>query len=174
MDRKLENTFRKLEEARMRMLDVVERHSEERRTRKPSAAEWSMVQVLTHLMTTEQSILSYLRHKATKGDLKRAGFRSLVSALAVSLALRYRKKIKRPPGVADPTDALTYQQVKQHWEEGRAQLSQFLDAFPNEWMDKEIFRHPLAGMMNIHQAVNFMREHVQHHRAQIQRLAAAG
>ena len=175
MDRKLENAFRKLEEAQLRMLGVVERCSEEQRTRKPSASEWSMVQVMTHLMTTESAILSYMRNKSTKGlPLEKAGLRSSLGALAMSLVLRYRKKIKRPPGVADPTDTLTHKQVKQGWQEGRAQLRQFLDGFPNEWMDKEIFRHPVIGMMNIHQTVAFMGEHVQHHQAQVQRLEATG
>ena len=51
-------------------------------------------------------------------------------------------------------------------------MKQFLEAFPNEGMGKEIFRHPLAGMINIHQTVTFMREHVQHHQAQVHRLEA--
>lgn len=174
MNKKLKSAFQELENARLQMQHVAEGCDERQQYYKPSDHEWSIVQVMTHLMNAEQAILTYIRGKISNPvQLKKAGFQSGLRSLLVSLALKYVKKLKAPAIVANPTDTLNFGQVKQAWSEGRDQLRKLLEEMPDELIDKEIFRHPRAGMMNIYQTLIFMREHVQHHMAQIRRLEAA-
>ncbi len=105
--------------------------------------------------------------------LKTAGFAAWARTIVVKYALRYKKKIKAPAVITTPTADVSYETVKQDWEQDRQRLSQFLEKLPEAAKDKEIFRHPIVGMMNIYHTLAFMREHVLHHIAQVKRLETA-
>ena len=171
MDLKLEKAFNELEKARLRLLEMIDPLAEQKRQYKPSAEEWSMVQVVIHLITTEKAIQSYMQAKLNKGiPLKSAGIAAWGRSLIVTLFLRYKKKIKAPAVVTTPSADFSYEQARQAWAESRMHFRHFLDILPEEMAGKELFRHPLAGMLNAYQTVDFMREHVLHHLGQIQRL----
>lgn len=167
----LEKDFQQLEEARRQITALAASCTEHQLYFKPDSDKWSVVQVLTHLMSTEQDVQAYMRKKLSQPHLlANSGLKSWFRAQLVSLALRHRKKIKAPAAVRPPADNLTFEQVQEQWTIGRNQLSQLLQTWPDELADKEVFRHPLAGMFNLHQTLGFMREHVLHHIPQIRRL----
>jgi uncharacterized damage-inducible protein DinB len=171
MDAKLAKAFNELELARLRLLEAIDPLPEAKRQFKPSSEDWSMVQVVTHLMTTEKAIQNYMQTKVNKGiPLKSAGIAAWGRSLMVTLFLRYKKKIKAPAVVTAPNADCSYEQARQDWAESRMHFRKFLDSLPADLSGKEIFRHPLAGMLNAYQTVDFMREHVLHHLGQIQRL----
>ena len=171
MDAKLTKAFNELEKARLRLLEEIDPLPETKRQMKPSSEEWSMVQVVVHLMTVEKSIKSYMQAKINKGiPLKSAGMAAWGRSLMVTLFLRYKKKIKAPAAVTTPATDFSYERARQAWAESRMHFRHFLDHLPAELTGKEIFRHPVAGMLNAYQTVDFMREHVLHHLGQIQRL----
>jgi hypothetical protein len=170
MNAKLTKAFNELEKARLRLLEEIDPLPEAKRQWKPSPEEWSMVQVV-HLMMVEKSIQSYMQAKINKGvPLKYAGMAAWGRSLMVTLFLRYKKKIKAPAAVTTPDTDFSYERARQAWAESRMHFRHFLDHLPTELADKEIFRHPVAGMLNAYQTVDFMREHVLHHLGQIQRL----
>jgi uncharacterized damage-inducible protein DinB len=171
MDVKLTKAFNELEKARLRLLEAIDPLPEAKRQLKPSPEEWSMVQVVVHLMTVEKSIQSYMQAKINKGiPLKSAGMAAWGRSLIVTLFLRYKKKIKAPAAVTTPDTDFSYERARQAWAESQMHFRHFLDHLPAELAGKEIFRHPLAGMLNAYQTVAFMREHVLHHLGQIERL----
>jgi uncharacterized damage-inducible protein DinB len=173
MDTKLEQAFRQLEEARLRLLKEIEACPESQRRFKPSDREWSMVQVVTHLTHTEKGIQSYMQAKMNKGlPLKPARLAAWFRFWIVVLFLRYKRRIKAPAVVTMPPDAFSFEQAQQTWADSRMQFRSFLEAMPANTAHKEIFRHPITGMLNVYQTLGFMREHVLHHLGQVRRLKA--
>ena len=53
------------------------------------------------------------------------------------------------------------------WGTIRSSLKEYIDKFPKEYLDKEIFKHPIAGWLNLLQTINFLQNHFDHHKLQI-------
>jgi hypothetical protein len=105
-----------------------------------------------------------------KGELENADVKSWIRYVLVSLALKYRKKIKAPRQVAPPPDKLNPAEVKKEWDQLRLTWLKTLQQMHPEMINKSIFRHPLAGDMSIGHTLGFMNEHIKHHMAQIKRI----
>jgi uncharacterized damage-inducible protein DinB len=170
MQKKLENLFLNLENARHHIISLTEGYTNQQLNFKPGEDEWSMAQVIKHLVMTETQILHYVQKRMEKGGLYDANLKSWMRYMLVIMALRYRKKIKAPKQVASPPSELNAAQVKREWEELRLQWRKTLDIMPAELTGKNIFRHPLAGDMSIGHTLGFMSEHVRHHVAQMRRI----
>jgi uncharacterized damage-inducible protein DinB len=170
MQKNIEKLFQKLEYSRHALIALTKEYSDSQLTFKPGKDEWSMAQVMKHLVMTETQILQYIQRRMEKGGLHDANFRSWMRYMLVKLALRYRKKIKAPKQVTSPPQDLDPVHVKKEWEELRIQWKKTLERMPPELHKKNIFRHPLAGDMSISHTLGFMNEHVRHHMAQIRRI----
>lgn len=91
--------------------------------------------------------------------------------------MRYgiRIKYKAPRrGNIQPAGDVSYQQLKQEWQEVRENLQGFVEALPAERMRVAIFRHPFAGYLNITQTFRFFETHLKHHLKQIELIQASG
>lgn len=170
MHKKLAVRFQDLEHSRHALLVLTEGYSQQQLLFNPADNQWSMAQVMKHLVMTETQILQYVLRRMEKGNLRQATYKSWVRYILVKLALRYRKKIKAPKQVEAPPKALNPVQVREEWEQLRKQWATMLEKMPNDVINKNVFRHPLAGDMSISHTLGFMNEHVRHHIAQIQRI----
>lgn len=173
MHYKLEKLFHTLEASRKQLLAAVQTYPKNITTHKPSPAEWSMAQVVIHLAITEAQILGYVQKRLLKGGLQNSNFRSWLRYVMIVTALRFRKKIKAPQQVKGPPEQITLEEAMQTWEQGRQQWQQFLLRYPADVLGKNIFKHPLAGYLNLSQTLDFMNEHVRHHISQIHRIGKA-
>jgi uncharacterized damage-inducible protein DinB len=90
--------------------------------------------------------------------------------LLLTLALRYRKKIKAPAILPEPTGNRTFKEWRREWEASRRQWQQLLENTPEKLLQKELFKHPLAGYLTLRQTLDFITEHTLHHVAQVKRL----
>jgi hypothetical protein len=170
MQKKTEKLFQNLENTRYALLSLTEGYTESQLNFKPATGEWSMAQVIKHLVMTETQILQYVQRRMEKGNLHDANLNSWMRYIMVKMALRFRKKIKAPKQVATPPEELDTAQVKKEWEQLRMQWKQTLQLMPPEMAGKNIFRHPLAGDMSISHTLGFMDEHIRHHIPQIKRI----
>ena len=170
MHKKLAVRFQDLEHSRHALLVLTEGYSQQQLLFNPTDNQWSMAQVMKHLVMTETQILQYVLRRIEKGNLHQATYKSWVRYILVKLALRYRKKIKAPKQVEAPPKVLNPIQVREEWEQLRKQWATMLEKMPTDVINKNVFRHPLAGDMSISHTLGFMNEHVRHHIAQIQRI----
>jgi hypothetical protein len=169
---KINKLFSALEDAKSLMLAKTVIFTDQLQMVKPSEKEWSMVQVLLHLVIAEELSLGYIRHKISRhAELRNAGLKSWLRYEIVVLFLRFKKKIKAPAQIAVIPDDVTPAEVLQRWQVLRSEWRNTLEAMPDELLGKEIFRHPVTGFMNISQTLGFLREHILHHVAQIERIS---
>jgi hypothetical protein len=55
----------------------------------------------------------------------------------------------------------------------RAQWKRLLDGFPDELLDRMVFRHGMVGLMGLPDTLSFLKSHLDHHARQVERLLSS-
>lgn len=131
---------------------------------------WSVLQVVHHVIAAEAGTLRYTSKKMLGGTkLPRAGLTSKLRLLALKGALVSPLRFRAPvitadvPNEADPAEVLAL------WQETREGWRKLLDGFPEELLDRMVFRHTLVGLMGLRDTLAFLQTHLDHHVRQIDR-----
>jgi uncharacterized damage-inducible protein DinB len=160
--------FAALEESRDRLLHLVEGVEHGPLNRRPGPRRWSILQVLSHVIQSEELTLSYLQHKLQDPTrMPRAGLASYRRLLTLVVALRSPLRFKAPGATGNVPESGTLAETLQRWENVRSGLAVLVATFPAELRDRAVFRHPFVGRMRLTHTLSFMKEHVEHHARQI-------
>lgn len=171
MDRKLERGWSRLVAGKEEVIARVDRCPPGVRDWRLRDDAWSMSDVVEHLVRSEGGMASALA-KAPSPDRPRVvapGRWYRWPALRV--ALRGGLRIKAPVESILPRRELPWAELLGRWERIRLDLGQWLDEAPTEVLGDPRFRHPIAGWLTVGQAVTFAGDHLEHHLAQIGRIA---
>jgi uncharacterized damage-inducible protein DinB len=163
-----------METARFRILQLAEPLPEPRALLSPGPGEWSVVQVVEHMVTVDRMVLKFVQKQLARPDLRPAGVGTWMRATLVTLALRYRRKIKAPAVLPPPTGTRSLAEWRDEWEASRRQWRETLETVPEKLRRKELFKHPLAGYLTLGQTLDFITEHTLHHVPQVKRLVQKG
>ncbi len=169
----LQALFNQLEVRRKATLEPFRSFSPEQLNHRPRPNQWSVAEVLSHLITAEQLSVAYLTKKMQGvDDLPRTG---LIEELKMGLLIISQRlpglKFKAPKRVVDSTTVLTsWHEIEGAWNAVRKDLYALLEHLPPNGMDRKIYRHPMAGYLNIRHTLVFFREHLIHHGPQLRRL----
>jgi uncharacterized damage-inducible protein DinB len=137
--------------------------------RKPAADKWSVTEVMSHLHTSEKMSGQYIRKKLQYRDgIKPSGFQGALRSFFLRAVFGLPLKFKAPKVARPPADTGDYASLREAWKAERQSLRALLDTFPEELIDKQTFKHPLAGKMDIRQALGFFQTHFDRHYQQIQ------
>jgi len=171
MDSKLESKFKNFENSRLKLLTELEKRGDKELNYHPGKDKWSVIQVMHHLIIIEQLSIGYINKKLTyKTNIKKSGFSAAIKVFVLKLLLRMPFRFKAPKIVSEVPNSGDFNQVKDQWDQTRKELRKLLDNLPEEFLNKNIFKHALAGKMNIYQMLSFMDEHFKHHVKQIDRI----
>jgi uncharacterized damage-inducible protein DinB len=167
----LRGVFEKLETEREQILQTIESLTEEHYGTSLNS-RWSISQILTHLITSERLALRYMKKKSLGiAQLPNSGWIEPMKLVLLRASQRLPLRYKAPQTIIDHTPAaLTLAETKQQWPTSRLELQQFLESIDEKNVHKLIFKHPIAGKLNVIQGVAFLREHQLHHLPQIKRL----
>jgi len=131
---------------------------------------WSIIQVLSHLNEAETASLKYMRKKVQAGDkMQDSGMGNALRMWLTNQALKSSLKWKAPSYISSPP---TYplQEMKSKWAETRASIREFVDEYPDKWLGKLVYKHPMGGRQNLKSAVDSFIYHQVHHMHQINRI----
>jgi len=171
MHSKISAAFLRFDHRKQSLLKRLDQMDKKLYNTKPSEREWSMIQVLEHLYTSDSGSLNYCRKKIKAGDaIPNAG---ILDPIKFKLYLQFLFtpiKFKAPKVVSAPSNDSTYEEVKARLEEFQNELKSFADSYPDKYLKKAIFRHPIAGRITIVQMIDFFEAHLRHHEYQINRL----
>jgi hypothetical protein len=173
MQAALEQGFQKMEHWRFTMQQLVASHPAAAQRFQPGVGEWSMLQVMKHLIIAETGILHAIKKSLQRPQLNENGLIQKVSYLLTQTILRLPVKIKAPVQALIPDVETDYEKVVAEWDLLRAEWRDMLENFPPTLSTKNIFRHPIAGFFNIHQSIDFCCYHIKHHLQQIDRITEA-
>lgn len=157
--------------AKVTMLNELSTWSTENFQEKPVEG-WSASQVMEHLLSAEMGTLGYIKKKSSSGwdSLAVTGEAEIKNSRAVNERLVSPERYQAPSILPQPVNELSLQQLKQNWQALRLDMEQFLETIDPIHYDKLVFKQPIAGMLNILQALEFMTHHLQHHIPQLHRI----
>lgn len=162
-----------LEQERRELLVLLQVRSDEELNRVPGPGQWSAIQVMHHLIISEELSLGYIRKKLSfKPALIKAGFSEKFRRLLLKIYLGLPFKFKAPKGVDDealPVFA-SFSETAKRWEAIRSDLAGFLEGVAPDLLDKELYKHPAAGKMTLNGMLDFYLAHFRRHREQILRM----
>ncbi len=174
MNEELATRWNELSKAKDEFLKVLKDWTDDQLSWKPEEG-WSANQVVEHIMWAESASLAYMKKKSSSGweSLELSGEENATNSKAVNSRLASNERYKAPAVLPEPTGNFTFGQMTTHWGRQRKELEQFLASVEAQHYNKLVFRQPVAGMLNVLQAVEFMLNHQRHHIAQLQRIKVA-
>lgn len=173
MNSSLQKQFDALEKQRLQLLREVSNCPIELLNKNPLSNKWSINQIIQHLILAEELSQKSIKAKLLAGNFETAGMMTHVRTFLLKVFLRSKVKFKAPVAVSKLPENLEFTELHQRWEESRKQLYKLLEYIPPSLLNKYIFKHPVAGKMNIQGGLAFMQEHVRRHAQQITNIILA-
>ena len=139
---------------------------------KPQENSWSVLQILHHLILTEEASLKYVKKKLSfNPKLNKA---SLSSKLRQKLLVTWAYtpvKFKAPDAVSGDTLAgdSRLDNLSQNWKSVRADMRAYLCKLPDEILEREVYKHPFAGKLTLEGMLTFFEAHLDRHEKQIRK-----
>ena len=173
MDSRLQRQFEQMEAVRESVFDMLKFYSPDQLAFKPAPDKWSVIQVLQHLLISEQGTYQYLTRKNQAESLPDAGWGAGVRSRLLKVGLLSPLRFKVPKQLTQPPGGQPFEVLMRDWREVREALREFAAALPRERLKSAIFRHPFVGYLTLSQTFDFIDKHVRHHRRQIRRILNA-
>ncbi len=174
MNANLEAAFQKIEDDRKQLFVLLKNYSNEILLKKPAPDKWSVAEVIGHLMVAEGASLKYLQKKTQ--DMSKepnAGFTGWRRLAFVKLVFVLPVKFKAPEITAPPKETKSLEVLEHEWTQLRKDTYKLISSLSDADAKKSIWKHTLAGKMNIYQMVEFFGFHFQRHLGQIRRTLKA-
>lgn len=76
-------------------------------------------------------------------------------------------RFKAPTPRVIPIEAASLDSLSQRWRAAQGTLRNAVAAKGRHWHDEGLFRHPLAGWLDLDQTLGFLSDHIEHHRRQV-------
>lgn len=170
MNTEVQKAFQNTENIRLALLAKMSNYSDEKLNQKPAPNSWSAVQTAYHLISAESFSVSYLQKKLqAKNDIKRAGIAHTLRSLLLKIVFLLPIKIKAPKIVEQVPDFKSFAEIKNDWDKTRKEMGDLLETLTDEDVKRELFKHPLAGKLNILQMLAFINDHLMRHVKQIEK-----
>jgi hypothetical protein len=169
----LQQRLERLEATRAGVVSRIEPVERASLNRPRADGGWSVLQVLHHVIVAEAGTLRYISKKMLAGmSLPRAGLVSRLRQLTLQAALVSPFRFQAPGVTADVPAEVDPAELLGRWEETRRGWRKLLDEFPEEILDRMVFRHGLVGLMGLRDTLDFLQGHLDHHVRQVERLLA--
>lgn len=168
----MKTEYQNLETELETLFSDLEKYSHEQLTKKPASGGWSATETMHHLRLSERMSAAYCKKKLSfHPKLKKAGMMTRVRSKFVDYYLRSPLKFKAPKYIDGDNlpNNTSLQDLKALWGEERKALGEFIDQLPEEYRDKEVYKHPFGGRLDIKGMLEFFESHFKHHKKQIYR-----
>jgi len=151
-----------LTSVRVELVDRIHSLSDEQLNKKPDDDTWSIVQVVRHLLFIDEFMYPALL-KAMQRDAK------LVEEKSIDFVKDRSRKLKSP--YPEPsTDFISKEDMLKAVQTSREPLIDFLHSVSEHELMKKTMMHPLLGVMQSKQVLEFVALHEKRHIEQIEEL----
>jgi hypothetical protein len=170
---RLARAFSRLTGRTDHLLDQLRTWPEERLRLAPDSRCWSPLQVVEHLILTEEAVLEMMQtHRAAPHRVTIAGRLQSAFVVAVML-LPARMRVPDAAQVVIPADrAYTLAELVERWGFERRRFAEFLSSLSASETAQGLCKHPYGGWTTANGALLFLCSHLYHHRRQIARMRA--
>ena len=171
MKSKFNEEYAQLDAKRTKLFEALKKHSDEIINKNPSPEKWSVADTLKHLITADNATLQYLRKKTL--DTSKSKNSGLVGSIKLGLlkfAFDLPFKYKAPPITTPKNEFVSLNNLDKQWESIRKETFAILDKLNDDDFNKELWKHPISGKMNLFQMVDFTNIHFDRHKIQIENI----
>lgn len=173
MNPELSNAYEQLDQRMSTLFDRLSAYDDGLLQQQPAADKWSVIQVLDHLIHSERRSVLYCQKKLKAGDdIPESTIFNDLKMKLYDVVLSTKIKFKAPPVVSTPDNSRSLKATRAYCIETHQLLRGFLESYPEKYLSKGIFKHPVAGRITLLQMVRFFDVHVRHHLHQINRTLA--
>ena len=170
----LEKQFMQLETERKELFNRLKNYNDDALNKQPAAGKWSVAEVIAHLITAEEMSLKYLSKKVQDtSKAEKEGLKNKWRWLLVQIVFTFDIKFKAPEIVEPKLGYQSLANLEMHWGKVRAQTLEVLSKLSDDELNKELWKHAIAGKMNLHHMVQFFGVHYHRHLKQIDRTLLA-
>ena len=162
-----------IQSQRHRTLDELAAADEAQREFHPMPGVWSLLDVARHLALVDGKTTRVLAQKRVTGIPRKPWVDAYVKQPALWLYFGSPWRAKIPAQSVAPDPAMTLDIVRRDWEAAHAMLAAHLDTIAAGDICAIVYRHPVAGYMNIFDTLRFVSRHHDHHRNQMGRIRGA-
>ncbi|WP_157600719.1 DinB family protein [Rufibacter sp. DG15C] len=171
MQTALQAKFDRLEQQRQAYTSQLNSLTPAQQAKKPAEDQWSAAQLYYHLWKVEQVVIQSIKDNMASDRKRRPiSFNTRWRSFLLNMFLILPTKLKVPKVIGEMPETVNPMEVEKNWQDTRNTLQQFLTDFPAELLDKEIFKHPRAGVISLGQTLDFLIEHANHHKRQMKSL----
>ncbi len=171
---KLKEYFERFDEELNALFSFTKAYTEEELNKKPNEKSWSVIQVIHHLMISEEGALNYVKKRLAIGKehLKKASTTSKLRAIVLVSSMKQPIKLTAPPVACEGIpEYASVEETRSRWISQRNKLYAFLSEQSNDVMEAECYKHPITGIMDIWGMLDFFEAHFQRHFKQITKTA---
>lgn len=170
MKERLLKAFDAMEAERLALIRQLDSLPTNLLSQKPSPEQWSVVEVIAHLVKAETGTLKYLQKKLEVGGHRKASMLAILRKSFLNFMISLPIKFKAPKvAQLDPGVDLSYAEAVLQWDNVRAALRKEYVNIDPKLIGNDLFKHPFAGKLNLEQSTSFMHHHMGRHIGQIKR-----
>ncbi|MEK7483420.1 MAG: DinB family protein [Planctomycetota bacterium] len=138
----------------------------------PKPNQWSMLEVMHHLILVEELVLDYVQKKLQSPleTLPKKGLKSSLTSAMIRFVLKFPVKVKIPTDRVKPEKEQTLTELSSQWNTLQDRWNALMEIFQAGQESCLVFRHPIGGPWSIVQTLQFVPEHIRHHLIQIERI----
>lgn len=171
MNKKLETALYKMEVAKTRLFELVSQYSEEQQRYRPSAKEWSMLDVVEHLAEAEAGTNLLMKKYPPNKSTKAVTLKNIIYCWLFHGFFLLPTKVKAPSMLKPPQSDLSLKEWSVKWNKEREIFKNTVENLNETKLNVMVFKHPVTGAMNMFHTILFQTNHVKHHLHQIKRIA---
>ena len=174
MNAQLQSALNKLESDRKALFADLQQYPDELLNKKPSPEAWSVAEVIGHLLTAEEMSLAYLKKKVQDtSSAKPEGLKQKWRWLLVQVVFTFDIKFKAPDIVTPKIGYTTLAELDKRWSDTRRQTTAILNTLSDKELNSQLWKHAIAGKLNLYHMLAFFGIHFNRHKKQIARTLKA-
>jgi len=171
MNPKIEKLLQRSDELHIYYKDLLNQFTRAQLDYREYDTKWSIAEIIYHVYLAEKLPCNFMINFSFERKNQVLGIKARIRSLILNIVLDSKLKFKAPvntienfPEVIDP------QELINKWDRSSREFLNYLENFDPEKIKNFVFKHPLAGKLNILQTLKFINSHMTHHQIQIERI----
>ncbi len=174
MEKRSAKKLKELDAELTSLFESLKDFSDSQLNRQSNEGKWSILQNIHHLIQSEDASQKYIVKKLSFNPvLKKSGIANGFRAFILGIYMKNGPKRKAPELINTdnlPNDTKFWETVKL-WKDQRKNLKTFLETLEPELYNKQLYKHPAAGKLDIYQMLNFFQQHFRRHLRAIEKIS---
>jgi hypothetical protein len=159
------------DQKRLALLEDLAEFTDDQLRAKPDSKDWSILQIVQHMVLAERDVMQYLPEPKELIDRKK-GLRARILYLVVLLILRWNIRVPVPSEGMVPDGNTSLPVLRQQWDENLRWFRGYLDSVKPDDLNQAVFSHPIAGPLTGPEAGTLAQYHFDAHLRQIKKVKA--